>query len=150
MRRRSPCRTSVSGQRGVGTTEYVVLIVLAGLAALSLYAQFGRSVGGKVDVAGKRVEALGQDRAATVGGAAGVGGSGREGDSGAAAGGGAAAASAEVLPEPIDGSNQTAGGGVDTRMIVLLGILVVAVGALMILAVAQRVRKDKKKAKAAR
>ncbi|MBI2962984.1 MAG: hypothetical protein HYY35_04460 [Deltaproteobacteria bacterium] len=54
------------------------------------------------------------------------------------------------MPEPIDGSNQTAGGGVDTRMIVLLGILVVAVGALMILAVAQRVRKDKKKAKAAR
>lgn len=142
----------------MGATEYVVLIVLAAVGAIVLYGKFGKSVGGKVDVAGKRVETLGEDRGGRIvehgrssgGGshtrAAGDSGGGGDGSSGSS-GVSEESSTADLLPERIDGGAGARASTLDTRIIVLLGILVVAVGALMILAVAQRVRKDTKKAR---
>lgn len=142
----------------MGATEYVVLIVLAAVGAIVLYGKFGKSVGGKVDVAGKRVETLGEDRGGRIvehgrssgGGshtrAAGDSGGGGDGSSGSS-GVSEESSTADLLPERIDGGAGARASTLDMRIIVLLGILVVAVGALMILAVAQRVRKDTKKAR---
>lgn len=145
----------------MGATEYVVLIVLAAVGAIVLYGKFGKSVGGKVDVAGKRVETLGEDRGGRIvehgrssgGGshtrAAGDSGGGGDGSSGSSGSSGASeeSSTADLLPERIEGGAGARASTLDMRIIVLLGILVVAVGALMILAVAQRVRKDTKKAR---
>lgn len=145
----------VRGQRGVGATEYVILFILAGLGAVLLYGKYGRTVGGKVDVAGKRVETLGQEQA--PGGGAGstvvVGGSGGGSSGfGGAIGSGSSAAtgedsSAQLLPDRIDGGEKARPKKLDTRVAVILGIIVVAIGALMILAVARGLRKEEKKAR---
>jgi hypothetical protein len=144
-------------QQGAGTTEYVVLIVLAGLGAILLFGKFGTSVGKKVEGAGKRVETMGEDHGGhivprsassgkesqqhTAGGSA-VSETGASGSDGTVE-----EPPTDLLPERIDGGEGASAKTVDTKTVVLLGIIVVAVGALMILAVAQRVRKDRKQAR---
>jgi hypothetical protein len=124
----------------------VVLFILIGLGAILMYARFGKSVGGKVDVAGKRVGSLGHEQeVASEGSAPGgpaVGGAGTSVSGNA----NEPSASAQVLPEPVD-RGADARREADTRNLVLLGIIVLAVGALMILAIAQRIQKEKKKAR---
>jgi hypothetical protein len=137
----------------VGATEYVILFILAGLGAVLLYGKYGRTVGGKVDVAGKRVETLGAEQASGGAGSAGVaaGGSGGggvgSGGLGGATGSGSSAATSEdsVLPDRIDGGEKARPKKLDTRVAVILGIIVLAIGALMILAVARGLRKEEKK-----
>jgi hypothetical protein len=144
------------GERGVGATEYVILFILAGLGAILLYGKYGRSVGGKVDVAGRRVETLGDDqgsriveRSAPSTSAGAASGSGRGGaESGAGTGSGAESgvySSTQVLPDRIDGGGAPQSKKLDTRVAVILGIIVLAIGALMILAVARGARKEEKK-----
>jgi hypothetical protein len=151
----------VRGQRGVGATEYVILFILAGLGAILLYGKYGRTVGGKVDVAGKRVETLGQEQApgagagsnTGVGGGSGGGGAGSGSLGGTTGGSGPSSSTAEysspeVLPDRIDGGDKARTKKLDTRVAVILGIIVVAIGALMILAVARGLRKEEKARKA--
>jgi hypothetical protein len=139
------------GQRGMAT-EYVILFILAGLGAILLYAKFGRTVGGKVDSAGNKIAALGQDRDGGAGAGGGSGGNGGSGGSGGAGGAAVSGASrqdrsAELLPEKIGESAGGKGKKIDTKTAVLLGIGVLAVGALMILFVARRVASATKKQK---
>jgi hypothetical protein len=53
--------------------------------------------------------------------------------------------SPEILPDRIDGGQAARPKKLDTRIAVILGIIVVAIGALMILAVARGARKEEKK-----
>jgi hypothetical protein len=164
MRRRSPVLALVRGQRGVGATEYVILFILAGLGALLLYGKYGRTVGGKVQGAGSRVETLGEDQGghiverpapSTSAGAASGSGDGGGGSSGSrgigpGAGSGSGAesggyANTQLLPDRIDGGEKARSKKLDTRIAVILGIIVLAIGALMILAVARGARKEEKK-----
>jgi len=167
MRHRSSLLARTHGQRGAGTTEYVILLILAALGAVYLYAKFGRTVGGKVDVAGRRVETLGDDQGGHIversapprsagaeggsaGGSAGEGtrsgssGGGTGSDSGSATG---AYSSPQLLPDRIDNARDARPKKLDTRVAVILGIIVVAIGALMILAVARGLKKEEKKAR---
>jgi len=140
-----------------------VLVILLSLTALVMYAKFGRSVGGKVDVAGTKVGELGQQVPASgaVSGAAGGGGSGGTaagGGAGPRGGGGSSSGShggdgsedlrPDNLPVRVDSGDEGAARSVDTRTVLVLGILILAIGALMILAIAERIRKDAAKAKA--
>jgi hypothetical protein len=156
MRRRSAVLALVRGQRGVGATEYVILFILAALGAILLYGKYGRTVGGKVDVAGRRVETLGEDQGGRIverpapstsaGAASGSGGGG--GGSGGGSGPGAESggyANTQLLPDRIDGGEKVRSKKLDTRVAVILGIIVLAIGALMILAVARGLRKEEKK-----
>ena len=156
MRRPNFVLTVVRGERGVGATEYVILFILAGLGAILLYGKYGRTVGGKVDVAGRRVETLGEDqggriveRSAPSRSAGAASGSGRGGtESGAGSGSGAESgvySSTQMLPDRIDGGEAPRSKKLDTLVAVILGIIVLAIGALMILAVARGVRKEEKK-----
>jgi hypothetical protein len=141
----------------VGATEYVILLVLAALGAIFLYAKFGRTVGGKVDVAGERVGTLGEEQAAATAGSTGTAGgsaSGRSGAGSSGGGGGSDASTAtgaysspQVLPDRIDAAREARPKKLDTRVAVILGIIVLAIGALMILAVARGLKKDEKKAR---
>ena len=146
MRYRSPLLRCLRGQQGVGATEYVILFVLAALATIALYSRYGRTVGGKVDVAGSRVGMMGQDQSGhIVDGSSSSSGTGESGAGASAAGG--SSPSYEPLPEPIENAHKTTATPIDTRSVILLGILGLAVAALMILAIANRVRKDRKRAR---
>jgi hypothetical protein len=122
--------------------EYVILFVVVALAALAVYGKYGRTAGGKVGGAGKRVETLGSEQGAYVSetGSSGGGGSTAEG-------GGSSTTSANVdaLPQPVGATKDGGRSTIDTRTVILLGIAALAIGALMILAMFQRVRKVKKK-----
>ena len=154
---------SARGQRGAGTTEYIVLFILVGLTALVMYAKFGRTVGGKVGVAGTKVGELGQEVPGSgaasgaaggggSGGTAGGGGTGPRGGGGSSSGSHAGDGSEDLrpdnLPIRVDSADEGAARSVDTRTVLVLGILILAIGALMILAIAERIRKDAAKAKA--
>lgn len=165
MRFRGRPSEFLRSRRGAAT-EYVILFILTALTAVLLYSKYGRTVGGKVDVAGNQVGALGRQgppvadggdtqgagRAGSNGAAAGGGNSGGGGTIGGGSGGGGGDEETrpDKLPARVDNHQSAEARAIDLRTIVLLGIFVLAAGIAMILAIAQRVAKDRKKAKARR
>src|SRR5262249_42048912 len=144
----------IRSRRG-GATEYIMLFILSALSAILLYTKYGRTVGGKVDVAGKQVQTLGQDQDGHIvekppGGGGTIGGGAGGGGGGGGGGGEGEEMRPDKLPARIDNQQSAEARAIDLRTIVLLGIFVVAAGIAMILAIAQRVAKDRKKAKARR
>jgi len=133
----------------MGATEYLILLILAALTTMALYEKYGRAVGGNVGGAGKKVETLGQDDNGHI--VEQSASSDAVTSSGAGAGSaGGLSTSPEALPQPITKTRGAASQAVDIRIVILLGIAAMAVAALMVLSIAQRIRKQQKREKARR
>jgi hypothetical protein len=123
-------RASFGGQRGLGATEYVILLVVAVVAIIAVVSRFGKTLGGHMEATGKSVQMLGEDQSGHIveRKSAPVLGEDQNGH----------IVERSVLPDPIDKPYDK---GIDTRFFILLGFggLVVI---LILMAFAKRRQKD--------